>query len=200
MIDNRTIFTRIQVAKLEMATDNNGLQIAWNFIRGKITGAKFASVVFQDQKILDRTGIGGLFTTKSFVNILYLSKDYLSDGKIKFKNDDAAAVFLHECCHYLHLVSNQGRYSQKDDEVVTTLPPSSMKITPKSRYYSEREAWQLSLNLNKIFRLGLLDSINKINAHNMLLVEKSLGQRKITMDEVKKIETPMTIDQFHWKA
>lgn len=200
MIDNRTIFTRIQVSKLEMVTDNSGLQIAWNFIRGKITGAKFASVVFQDQKILDRSGIGGFFTTKSFVNILYLSKDYLRDGKIKFKDDDAAAVFLHECCHYLHLVSNQGRYSQKDDEVVTTLPPSSMKITPKSRYYSEREAWLLSLNLNKIFRLGLLDPINKINAHNMLLVEKSLGQRKITMDEVKKIETSMTIDQFHWKA
>ena len=177
MIDNRTIFTRIQVAKLEMVTDNNGLQIAWNFIRGKITGAKFASVVFQEQKILDRSGIGGFFT-----------------------DDDAAAVFLHECCHYLHLVSNQGRYSQKDDEVVTTLPPSSMKITPKSRYYSEREAWLLSLNLNKIFRLGLLDSINKINAHNMLLVEKSLGQRKITMDEVKEIETSMTIDQFHWKG
>jgi hypothetical protein len=87
-----------------------------------------------------------------------------------------------------------------DDEVVTTLPQSSMKITPKSRYYSEREAWQLSLNLNKIFRLGMLDQINKINTHNMLLVEKSLGQRKITMDEVKKIETSMTIDQFHWKA
>jgi hypothetical protein len=200
MIDNRTIFTRIQVAKLEMVTDNSGLQIAWNFIRGKITGAKFASVVFQDQKILDRTGIGGFFTTKSFVNILYLSKDYLSDGKIKFKNDDAAAVFLHECCHYLHLVSNQGRYSQKDDEIVTSLPPANpTKVNPKSRYYAEREAWFLSLNMNKVFRLNLLDEINRINTRNMLIVEKSNGQRKITMDEVEKIERTMTIDQFHWK-
>ena len=200
MIDNRTVFTRIQVAKLEIDTDNSGLKLAWNFIRGKITSAKFASIVFQDQEVLDRSGIGGFFTERSFVNILYLSKDYLCDGKIAFKEDEAASVFLHECCHYLHLVSNRGHYSQKDDEVVTTLPPSSMKITPKSRYYSEREAWQLSLNLNKIFRLGLLDQINKTNAHNMLLVEMSLGQRKITMDEVKKIESSMTIDQFHWKA
>ena len=198
MIDNRTIFTRIKVAKLELDSENRGLQIAWNFIRGKITSAKFASVVFQDQEVLDNSGIGGFFTTKSFVNILYLSKDYLRDGKIKFNDDEAVATFLHECSHYLHLVSNHGRYSQKDDEVVKTLPLSSMKITPKSRYYTEREAWAISLGLDKIFRLGLTDSINKINARNMLLVEKSLGMRKITMDEIEKIETTMTIDHFHW--
>ena len=201
MIDNREIFSRIKVAKLDIDSDNPSYRIAWNFIRGKITGSKFASIVFQDQEVLDKAGIGGFYTNRSFVNILYLSKDYLKNGKIWFKDDESAAVFLHECSHYIHLVSNQGRYSQKDDEIVTSLPPANpTKVNPKSRYYAEREAWFLSLNMNKVFRLNLLDEINRINAHNMLLVEKSNGQRKITMDEVENLETSMTIDQFHWKA
>ena len=200
MIDNRTIFTRIQVAKLEMETDNNGLQIAWNFIRGKITASKLASIIFQDQQVLDKSGIGGFFTNQSFVNILYLSKDYLKNGKIWFRDDESAAVFLHECSHYIHLVSNQGRYSQKDDEVVATLPPASpTKVNPKSRYYAEREAWFLSLNMNKVFRLNLIDEINRINTRNMLCVERMNGLRKITMEDVENLERSMTIDQFHWK-
>lgn len=200
MIDNREIFSRIKVAKLDIDSDKPGYRIAWNFIRGKITGSKFASIIFQDQEVLDRVGIGGFYTNRSFVNILYLSKDYLKNGKIWFKDDESAAVFLHECSHYIHLVSNQGRYSQKDDEVVTNLPPANPnKVDPKTRYYAEREAWFLSLNMNKVFRLNLIDEINRINTRNMLIVEKSNGQRKITMDEVEKIERTMTIDQFHWK-
>ena len=200
MRDDREIFSRIKVAKLDIDSDKPGYRIAWNFIRGKITASKLASIIFQDQKVLDKSGIGGFYTNKSFVNILYLSKDYLKNGKIWFKNDESAAVFLHECSHYLHIVSNQGRYGQKDDEVVRTLPPASpMKITQKSRYYAEREAWFLSLNLNKAFRLNLTDEINRVNAHNMLIVEKAAGKRNITMEEIEKLEGDMTIDQFHWK-
>jgi hypothetical protein len=45
--------------------------------------------------------------------------------------------------------------------------------------------------------MGITAEINKINAHNMLLVEKMQGLRNIDMDEVVKIEGSMTIDQFH---
>lgn len=199
MIDNRIVYTRLKVAKLQIDTENRGLQIAWNFIRDKITISRLASIVFQDKEVLDDSGIGGFFTTKSFVNILYLSKEYLRDGKLHFKDDKSAAVFLHECSHYLHLVSNQGRYSQKDDKVVITLPPASMKITPQSRYYTEREAWNLSLNLDKIFRIGLTSMIDRINARNMLILERRSGLRKLDQKELDSLETSMTIDQFHWR-
>jgi hypothetical protein len=51
--------------------------------------------------------------------------------------------------------------------------------------------------VDKIFRIGITTEINKINAHNMLLVEKMQGLRNIDMEEVEKIEGSMTIDQFH---
>ena len=40
---------------------------------------------------------------------------------------------------------------------------------------------------------------NQEEKQPMLIVEKSNGQRKITMDEVENLERTMTIDQFHWK-
>lgn len=200
MFDNREIYTRARVAKLSIDTDNPGLRIAWEFIKGKITSSKLASIIFQEKKELERRGVGGFFTSKSFVNILYLSKEYLSNGSIHFEDEKSAAIFLHECSHYLHLVSNCGRYSQKDDEIASTLPPASVvKITPKTRYYVEREAWALSLNIDRIFRLGMRDQINKINTHNMLNVERSLGKRKNESEDDKDDERTMTIDQFHWK-
>ena len=197
MFDNREIYTRAKLANLKITTDNPGLRIAWEFIKGKITSSKLASVIFQEKEVLERRGIGGFFTTESFVNILYLSKEYLDNGSIHFKDEKSAAVFLHECSHYLHLVSNCGRYSQKDDEIASALPPASaLKITPKTRYYVEREAWALSLNLDRVFRLGMKDLINKVNTHNMLNVEMSLGQRKF--EEKENEEPTMSIEQFHW--
>jgi hypothetical protein len=77
------------------------------------------------------------------------------------------------------------------------MKPARIPITPDVQYYAEREAWHLSLNMDKIFRIGITAEINKINAHNMLLVEKMQGLRNIDMDEVEKIEGSMTIDQFH---
>lgn len=199
MHDNRIILPKIQVAKLEVETENQGLKLAWNFIRGKITASKFASIVFQEQKELDLRGIGGFFTTQSFVNILYLSNKYYDQNKrcLKFDSDRDAAVFLHECSHYIHIASNMGKWTQKDDELVKDMKPARIPITPDVQYYAEREAWQLSLNMDKIFRIGITAEINKINAHNMLLVEKMQGLRKIDIDEVEKIEGSMTIDQFH---
>ena len=199
MIDDRIIYPRAKVANLETDTERAGLRIAWNFIRSKISSSKFASIVFQDQDVLDGRGIGGFFTSIKYVNILYLSKDYLRDGKIRFKDDESAAVFLHECSHYLHLVSNHGRFSQKDDAIASALPPVSRKADPKIRYYVEREAWSISLNLDRVFRLGLIEEINRINSHNMLIVERSLGMRNFKVEEIKKLEKSLTIDQFHWK-
>jgi hypothetical protein len=82
---------------------------------------------------------------------------------------------------------------------VIALPPASMKITPQSRYYAEREAWNLSLNLDKIFRIGLTSMIDRINARNMLILERRSGLRKLDQKELDSLETSMTIDQFHWK-
>ena len=74
MRDNRIIYTKAKIAMLDIDTDNKSMMVAWNFIRGKIVASKFFSIVFQDQAVLDDRGIGGFFTTKEFVNILYISQ------------------------------------------------------------------------------------------------------------------------------
>lgn len=199
MFDDRIVYPKIKVSKLELDNENRGLKIALMFIRGKIVSSRLASLVFQEEKVLNRSGIGGFFTTRSFVNILYLNKAYLRDGKLRFRNDEDAAVFLHECSHYLHIVSNQGKYTQRDDEFVTKLPPASIKITPESRYYAEREAWTLSLSIDRLFRIGLEDAINKINAKNMLAVEATLGLRRLKKGEVEELQDKLTISDFHFK-
>ena len=201
MRDNRIILTRIQVAKLELAEKNKKFSIAWNFIRGKITSAKYASIVFQDQEVLDRRGIGGFFTTQKFVNILYLSKNYYDSAKneLKFDSDHEVAVFLHECSHYIHFACNGGKYTQKDLSIIETLKLPKLPCDNITRYFVEREAWQMSLSMNRCFRLGLEAEINKTNAHNMLYVEKQVGLRKITNEEVIALEGTMTISDFRYE-
>lgn len=201
MKDNRIILTRIQVAKLELAEENKKFSIAWNFIRGKITSAKYASIVFQDQEVLDRRGIGGFFTTQKFVNILYLSKNYYDAQRnvLKFESDHDVAVFLHECSHYIHFACNGGKYTQKDLPIIETLKLPKLPCDNITRYFVEREAWQMSLSMNRSFRLGLETEINKTNAHNMLYVEKQVGLRKITNEEVTALEGTMTIGDFRYE-
>jgi len=201
MKDNRIILTRIQVAKLELTEENKKFSIAWNFIRGKITSAKYASIVFQDQEVLDRRGIGGFFTTQKFVNILYLSKNYYDTQRnvLKFESDHDVAIFLHECSHYIHFACNGGKYTQKDLPIIETLKLPKLPCDNITRYFVEREAWQMSLSMNRCFRLGLEAEINKTNAHNMLYVEKQVGLRKITKEEVTALEGTMTIGDFRYE-
>ena len=201
MKDNRIILTRIQVAKLELAEENKKFSIAWNFIRGKITSAKYASIVFQDQEVLDRRGIGGFFTTQKFVNILYLSKSYYDAQRnvLKFESDHDVAIFIHECSHYIHFACNGGKYTQKDLPIIETLKLPKLPCDNITRYFVEREAWQRSLSMNRCFRLGLEAEINKTNAHNMLYVEKQVGLRKITNEEVTALEGTMTIGDFRYE-
>ena len=46
MRDKRIIYTKAKIAMLDIDTDNKGMMVAWNFIRGKIVASKFLSIVF----------------------------------------------------------------------------------------------------------------------------------------------------------
>lgn len=195
MLDNRKIYPRSKVALLKVA--NQDLTPLWGLIQGKITSSRYASIVFQEQEVLDRRGIGGFFTEHKFVNILYISDKYLdaASNTLKFDTDEDLAIFIHECSHFLHLSTNGGKFLMKD---VGDLPPLSAasRPTPKQRYWAEREAWFRSLGLNRCFRLGLEDAINTVNAKNMLAVELSMGLRKGDLEELKKKAPSMKITDF----
>jgi len=196
MLDNRKIYPRSKVALLKVA--NPKLAPLWALIQGKITSARYASIVFQEHKVLERRGVGGFFTERKFVNILYLSDKYLdaTTNTLKFDTDEDLAIFIHECSHFLHLSANGGKFLMKD--VGGDLPALSAVSAPtdKQRYLAEREAWFRSLGLNRCFRLGLEDAINAANANNMLSVEKLLGKRSESIEELKKMAESMSIDDF----
>lgn len=198
MLDNRKIYPRSKVALLKVA--NPKLAPLWGLIQGKITSSRYASIIFQEQNVLDRRGIGGFFTERKFVNILYLSDKYLdaAANMLKFDTDEDIAIFIHECSHFLHLSSNGGKFLMND---VGELAPLSAASAPtlKQRYWAEREAWFRSLGLNRIFRLGIEEAINTANAKNMLVVELSMGLRKGDLEELKKEAASMKITDFVFK-
>lgn len=195
MLDNRKIYPRAKVSLLKVADPK--LAPLWALIQGKITSARYASIIFQEQKVLESRGIGGFFTERKFVNILYISDKYLdaATNTLNFDSDEDLAIFIHECSHFLHLSANGGKFLMKD---VGDLPPLSAASAPttKQRYLAEREAWFRSLGLNRCFRLGLEDAINAANANNMLALEKCLGKRSESTEELKKMAETMTIDDF----
>lgn len=198
MRDNRIIYTRAKIAGLEIESENRGMVIAWNYIRGKITGTKFASIVFQDQDVLDRQGIGGYFTIKSFVNILYLSKEYLQNGKISIKNDKAAAVFLHECSHFLHLACSGGKFTQPLAEERKLGAARFGSSSIQDRYFVEREAWHLSNSLNRVFHIRIQEEIDRVNTRNMLIVSAKCGVSKMSKIEMLTTD-PLPIENFNFK-
>lgn len=195
MLDNRIIYPRSKVAILKVADPN--LAPLWAFIQGKITSARYASIIFQDQEVLDRRGIGGMFTERQFVNMLYISKKYLdaATNTLKFDTDDDLAIFIHECSHFLHLSANGGKFLMKDLGDLPQLSAAT-RPTPKQRYWAEREAWFRSLGLNRCFHLGIEDAINTANAKNMLALELSMKLRKGDLEELQKEAPSMKITDF----
>lgn len=201
MHDNRIILTKAQIANLDVDSTETSMKIAWNYIRGKVIASRYSAIVFQEQSVLDKRGIGGFFTSRKFVNVLYLSDKYYDRESrvLKFESDRDRAVFLHECSHFIHICSNFGKYTQKDLEIIKTLKAPKLPLDNTQRYFTEREAWQISLNINRCFRIGLEAEINTVNAHNMLNVERSMGFRKMTKEEVTAIEKTMTISDFRYE-
>lgn len=198
MRDNRIIYTSKKIAGLEIESENRGMVIAWNYIRGKITSTKFASIVFQDQDVLDRRGIGGYFTVKSFVNILYLSKEYLKNGKLYLEDDKDAAVFLHECSHFLHLACSGGKYTQPLAEEMKLRDAKFGSPSDRDRYFVEREAWHLSNSLNRVFHIGIQEEIDRVNTRNMLIVSARCGVSKMSKIEMLTTD-PLPIEKFNFK-
>lgn len=200
MTNSKIIYTKAKVANLGIQTDNRGLALAWNFIQNSICSVKLASIVFKDKYILDLQGCGGFFTSYKFVNVLCLPMTMIDPEKnvLKFKDDDEAATFIHECCHFIHVVRNGGRYSQKDipdlDQIGKIVFTGN--IPPKMRYFLEREAWQLSLNLDKVFHMNLKEAIDRSNCENMLIVSKNAGINKMTIEECRKNIGTFHIEDF----
>lgn len=200
MRDNRIIYTKAKIAMLDIDTNNKGMMVAWNFIRGKIVASKFFSIVFQDQSILDDRGIGGFFTTKEFVNILYISKDYLRDGKLHFSSNRAMAVFLHEASHFLHFISNMGKYTSQLAKDLNIPTAQICSRSNKERYFEEREAWHLSNQMNCMFHIGIQEEIDLANTKNMLFMSRQNGICKKSVNEINALTDAMKIEDFDFKT
>ena len=198
MRDNRIIYTRAKIATLDIESENRGMVIAWNYIRGKIMSTKLASIIFQDQEVLDNRGIGGFFTIQKFVNILYLSKEYLKNGKIFLKDDKAAATLLHECSHFIHFACSGGKYTQPLAEEFSIGAASFTSKTPKERYFEEREAWHMSNSFNRVFHIGIQEEIDRINTRNMLIMSEKCGITKMKREELMSIES-LPIEKFNFR-
>lgn len=202
MTNSKVIYTKARIATLGIDTDNRGLALAWNFIREKICASKLASIVFKDKHILNLQGCGGFFTEHKFVNVLVLPLEYVDPERnvITFHDYDEAATLIHECCHFIHVVSNGGRYTQKDIPDIDKLGKITFtgRIDQKLRYFVEREAWNLSLNLEKVFHMGIKTAIDRINSENMLIVSRNAGIHHMTIEECRNQIGTHGIEEFKY--
>ena len=147
---------------------SNGVKTFWNYIKLCLESQSFASIVFKDSKFFEVTGIGGFYTADKHVARLALNENILNKDSdtIKFHDNESIAIFIHECSHFVHLIENEGLCQQ-------TCKYTGKKIgieTTDGRYFTEREAWYLSLRFNHLFKLNMEDDINSINRRNLINV------------------------------
>lgn len=144
--------------------NNTEEQISFfNYVMDVLNEQPLACLIIRD-KI--PKNIGGYFSAYNCVNRLVLPQTNLKYNKnkktLKIKE---FSIFLHECCHFLHLVKDNGTYLSN-----TTIKPKDKNETfDKSELkYLEYEAGYRSCILNNIYNLCPKKDVLKCNLSNML--------------------------------
>lgn len=158
---NKTYSGR-NLASLELATNDDGLIRFWHFCRNIMLDRKNAAVVFKPNF---KAGLGGMEVEYSNCNFVVLPMDFLESGVVTFKDDEAAAVFIHELCHYLHFANNCGRYLAPHQKHGQVAGDYNRNIT--ERFLIELEAWFLSRNYKQWFKIKN-EAIDSTNVKNMI--------------------------------
>ena len=156
----------------------------WNFIKSQLVVPKMSCVVFKEPKYFKHSMAMAWYQDNSGIKTLCLNESMLTKDRNLHADDTELVVVLHEFSHFYHFNVNGGRYTQNgpyQNKVVVDTKLSD--YTGAARFYTEREAWWLSLKLNGMFKLGLEDLIDKLNKTNMVKVLDDIGRLKIVHDD-----------------
>lgn len=116
------------------------------------------------------TGAGGFFTELLAVDSINLPDGpVLENNKIKFPDDNAFGVFIHEAAHFLHLIIDEGRRITKGHEgEVLTFEDQINDRTNTVRREIEYEAGYRSVYYNAVYKMFPGREIINLNLANMV--------------------------------
>lgn len=159
-------------------------------------------------------GTGGYFTDRAYLSRIVLPEGtatYDPDRKtIRFKDDEAFTVFIHEASHLLHVSVDRGVYMSpafKDRPALSGF--AGGKVDPNETKYAEYEAGYRSLYYNQIYEMFPDNSaILKLNVANMTHYmeprdkdELRRRYKELTTDEErKKFKEELTERMNAWEA
>ena len=162
---------------LKLIDPNPGRCEFFHMVMTRLSEQQFSALVF-GRKI---ENAGGYFRTDKLVTRIVLPEDVAiydeNNHTVHFVDDKQFGVFVHEACHFLHLVVDKGRFVAKP---LRALPPSKFaeasntkdahkkqKIINEGRRNDEYEAGWRSLLYESQYKMDLHDMCMELNTKNM---------------------------------
>lgn len=152
--------------------------------------------------------VGGYFTNGKYVPRIVLPADIATydeqNDTIQFADEKAFCVFVHEACHFIHLMLDDGRFTAKSlrDKEHSSLNNIKTYLDRNVVRDDEYEAGWRSLVYNNLYDLQAKDTIFELNRNNMMIyLDKPECAKKIR-ERIDKayVESHNNMDKETWKA
>lgn len=170
-MNDKELFFGKRLADLGLVTGVPGRSQFWSMVKDRMVARGDSALLLKRE--MD-SSVGGMLSSDMYDAGYWFVVSRLScltDKGLRFRTEKQMAIFFHELGHYIHLALNSGKFT----EVPCTIQEPELRDSSLGRFAVELEAWGVSRRMDRLFRMGLQEHIDRANAFNMSAMSVGIG-------------------------